>query len=229
MATDIGSVLGQDGDALAQVSGTFAQFIVSGELPVASAGTYATNLITGAVKSKLPVTDFLSVTNHSSGGVLGVTAATINAGTVADFEAIEDQFADAIVSVDSTLTTKAEATKLATALGTLAGDVAKFTKGIQFNNGTSEVYVAQYLAGTLAEFIDAEVPATITPPFSPSSTPRSLAIAAIKADIDSANGNLAAVESAVTAAITAAAGNPNAYQQYLYGSITTDETAVTNL
>jgi hypothetical protein len=227
IASGVGSILGQDGDALAQVSGTFAQLIVGGQLKVTNAATYATDLITGAVKSTLPASDFLQITGNSSGQKL-VVGAGITAATVTDLEAIEDQFADAIVTVDSTLTTKAEATTLATALGVLAEDVAKFTKGIQFNNGSGEVYVAQYLAGTLAQFIDAEVPATTTAPFSASVTPRSLAIAAITADIDAANGNLAAVKTAVASAITAAAGSPTAYNQYLYGSITTDETAVTN-
>jgi uncharacterized membrane protein YcgQ (UPF0703/DUF1980 family) len=233
IATGIGSILGQDGDALAQVSGTFAQFVAAGQLPVASAATYATNLITGAVTSIFPAADFLQITGTnpsgqiSSGGSLKVTSATILPETVTDFEAIEDQFADAIITADgSLLKTQAGATTVASLLGTLALDIASHTKGVTFTptGSSTTAYVAQYLAGSLAEYLDSGVLSST--PFSGTTSALSLAIADIKADIIAANG--AAVTTAVDNAISAAAASSTAYAIYGYGSITTDETAITD-
>ena len=246
IASGIGAILGQDGNALTQVSGTFADLIANTnpalpELPVASAATYANDLITGAVKSTLPATEFSQITPDSDGGKLNVgTVATAKIAevntplaTVVDLESIEDLFAGAIVTRDDATidTTKAGATAVGTALGTLAKDIATFVKGDVFVPNTSTgttVPVAQYLAGTLAQFV-VNLGFNVTVGTGRTAfVPQAIILAAIEADlkvISTAAVNLD-ITTAVNAVVTAGKGSGT---YAIYGEIDVPETTITNL
>jgi hypothetical protein len=240
IASGVGAILGTDGDALTQVSGSFSDLIASGALPVANAALYANDLITGAVKSKLPASEFSQITAGSDGGTLAVgvvgtakiTEVNTPMETVKDLESIEDLFASAIVTKDDATidATKAGATAAATQLGTLAKDIATFVKGDVFTpvlNGPT-VPVAQYLAGTLAQFVVNLGLDTTVGTGAKAFVPQTVILAAIEADlklISTAAVN-ADITTAVNSVVTSGSGS-GTYQ--IFGEIDVPETTITNL
>jgi hypothetical protein len=246
IASGIGAILGQDGNALTQISGTFADFVANTnpalpELPIASAATYANDLIAGAVKSKIATSEFSQFTPGSEAGTLNVgTVATAKVAeqntplaTVVDLESIEDLFAGAIVTRDDATidATKAGATAVGTELGTLAKDIATFVKGDVFvpnsNTGTT-VPVAQYLAGTLAQFVVNLGFDTTVGTGAKAFVPQTVILAAIEADlklISTAAVN-ADITTAVNSVVTSGSGS-GTYQ--IFGEIDVPETTITNL
>ena len=236
LATGIGSILGSDGDVLTNVATTFCTYVTNGTLPIASVPTYAADLIAGAVKGGTPATQFSTVEYANSdnspgatiaGGALSVNTAAVRqpgvtpAETVVDLESIEDQFADAVVTSESGLFGNAAVDKtVAAELGLLAEDVAKVTKN--YTTGNS-VFVAADLEGSLIQYIDSVAVNNET-----SATFVGEAEVDITKDIEAAGG--ATVKSAVAAAETAAINSESSTPAYtVYGAITIDETAVTNL
>ncbi|MGA3171906.1 MAG: hypothetical protein ABSE62_12945 [Chthoniobacteraceae bacterium] len=157
IASAAGAILGQDGDALAQVADTISQFIASDNLPVSSAATYATNLIGAAIKGTFPVSQFTGAAAGGGGGRLNV-GATIDAGTVNDLASIADLLANGVITADRlSLASSSGLRKAASEVGALAGAVVKFVKSQSFGPGGASGPVATYLAGTLADSIAATV------------------------------------------------------------------------
>ena len=231
IALGVGGILGQDGDALTGVSGTFAGFVANGSLPVADAGLYATDLITGAVKSTIPASALVQFTAGSSGGKLYVGPGTLNNNTIAlatvvDLESIEDLFANAILTKygASLVSSSADVTLAASEIGALAKAIAGFTKDESYTNGSSQVaLVAPVLAGSIAELVASF---NLTPFTVGTKTynPQTQILAAIEADDEAA---ALAVKTSVEGVFTAS--NPLFYaNDTTYGVITTDETSVTN-
>jgi len=246
IATGLGEILGQDGYVLTQVATAFCKAMGTGEpLTASNAATYAKDLIAGAVagypnpisahQNNFSVitgtTSYLPPGVSSDGGklVLGngrngapTAGFTIqSAPTVKDLESIIDQFATAIVNadgVDSAGVTTKDATAAATQIGTLAEDVAKFTKGENFvptsDMGVPAVDVSteveNFLAGSLAQtIVDLNLTGTVTIGRT-SETVGQLILADVEkdlklvstADAPGMEGVLSAVETAGTSAQT---------------------------
>jgi hypothetical protein len=228
IATGVGSILGADGDVLTNVAATFCTYVTSGTLPVSSVPTYAADLIGGAVKGATPISQFSSVEYANSdltagsiaGGALAVGSTkspTVPVETSVDLQSIEDQFADAIITSESGLFGNATVEKgIAMEIGTLAGDVAKATKGYDVSGGSTPM--AEYLAGSLAQYISTVLGQT-------NQTFITEAYGYIQTDVDAAAGNTATIKTDVHNAILDAGSGDFA----VYGAVTVDETPVTNL
>lgn len=214
LATAIGTTLGQDGNALAQVAAVYGNAVASGTLPVASVNTYAGNLIAGAVKglsSKIP-TGVFNV-NVGDGGTLGLTSQT----TADDLTFIAEDFAAAIVQTATTansLATVAGDKKFATEIGTLAQTVAKYAKNLDIANGGTAV------DGFIAATLDNDL-STVFSGLTGPDNPLQLAEAAIKTDVESVNN--AATKALITADIASSSSYP------VVGPIGITETPVTDL
>jgi len=244
IATAVGNVLGQDGDALTNVASTYCTYISTGALPDTSAATYATDLINGAIKGTIPASQFSSIAPivgaNVAGGTLVINSTALGGTvknpvtpieTVTDLEAIQDQFADAIVTKNSTeLLTQSGAETVAGLIGTLAKDIALITKDAYYTDASSaKIPVAQVLAGSLAEFIADEITG---PPFTfhqggklVTETAEQIVTGALQSDLDAAFAGVAAIKTAVNDAI--AVGGSGDYKYV--GAVTVEETAVTNL
>jgi len=238
IAAGIGSILGQDGNELTSVSGTFASFIEDGHLPAAAAATYAVDLISNAAHSKLPAADFSQITPLSDGddfalGSVENKVLQVPAQSVADMESIGDQFAVAIATADdSTIGTLKGAETAAAQIGVLAEDIAKITgAGVDVGNGGT---AAANLAASIADTV---LSLGLTTPTFPdgklgNKNAQDLIIAAIQADVDHVTPTKpgeAAIASAIAAVETNSANgqfyagdNPNS-------SISLPETPITNL
>ncbi len=224
IATDEGNVLGQDGDELANVAGTFASLITAGDLLASNAATYAKDLLTGAEKSKIPVTEF-----SVSSGAFGLGGGTLNLSapateTVQDMASIADLFAVTIIDNNGGGTTAAKTD--ASEIGALIKDIASFSKSATFtdtdaNAANQSDVVGIFLAGTLVDEVTASVNAL------------SLGVTETTA-IDSA------VEDAVDKDLKSVVGRTNDptlettvttdFSNYpIVGAITVSETTVTNL
>jgi hypothetical protein len=161
IALGVGNILGQDGAVLTEVSSTFASFVESGALPAAKAAVYATDLISGAVNSKLPAIDFSDITPGSDGLTLDIGAlvprSTLRTGITTlseeDLEAIGDYFANAIVAGSiATINTSKGAAAAAAEIGALGEDIARFTGN---ETDPSGKFVAAVLAASIADTVTA--------------------------------------------------------------------------
>jgi hypothetical protein len=153
IATGVGQVLGQDGNVLTQVASTYSTFLGAGKLPVTSAGTYATNLITGAETSTVPASQFTGKAAGAGGGQLNLT--TPVTATVVDLASITDVLADGIITYYGS-SLNANASTAASEIGTLAEDVAKFTGSEAFTDtqdSSRSGSVGVFIAATLADYI----------------------------------------------------------------------------
>lgn len=168
IAKGVASVIGQDGDELADVAQVFAALststsaAVSPVLPIANAGTYATALIKGAVTSTVLASQFTGAAAGGGGGQLNVgqgkTPQPVTIETVKDLETIGDVFANAIVTdalatSGTGIATKTAAPKVATAVATLAGDIAKYTKNLTVTGLPASMDVSADLAASIANTV----------------------------------------------------------------------------
>lgn len=143
-AVKLGNVLGADGNELAHIARVYAQQINAGKLLLSSAGTYAIDLIGGAVKGSVKA----SPTDIGYGGKLVVsTRTTVTLGVVKDLAAIAD------ILVNSALTSPFVANTTPALIATIAGDVVNFIKNSKID--TSSNYTAAYIAGTIANEVKA--------------------------------------------------------------------------
>ena len=247
IATAIGGVLGQDGDALTRVASVYSDAIAVHTLKVSNAATYASDLIIAATKG-LPASNFMvnpgySYTALSSGSTLQVGTGTKNAPVTGftvhtpvanDLVNIEDLFANAIVLGSGTATadTKAGATTIGGQLGTLAADIAKITKNEVFVSSTGTVPVSQYLGATLADYVvSLGLNAVVTTGAAP--TAQDIIIAAIEKDLKGVMLNTVANPyyndtTGAIAAVVNNTGSSRSVYQFATGPIGTAETAITN-
>ena len=237
IASGVGAILGQDGNSLTQVSGTFSDLIISGALNVTNAATYANDLITGAAKSTLPATDFLNITAGSAGGKLAVGTGVINTliagSTVDDLVDIADLFGNAILTKFAAISspTKAEATTVASEIGALAKDIAAFTKNESYDTvgSTNPEPVATIIAGSLAKLVASfDFPLIISGATDVS--PQSLIFAAINTDV--AAETTGTIKTDVGIVLNPSdSSNPLYYTNdtFYTGPINTDETPITNM
>jgi hypothetical protein len=216
IATAVGETLGADGDDLTDVAVVYENFIQANSLSAASAATFATDLINGAVKG-LPTGTVIAYSETAvgaggllNGGKTGITHSIVEA-TVNDLASIVDSLAAGIIA-DSSLSS--DTSDIAKDVGALIKGVAGITKDETFsyaaNNTTSTVDVAAYLAGSLASEV-----AGLT-----SGTEQT----AIDGAIDSSLKSV--VNTPVFAQVSAEVASPT-YAKV--GEIVVDETAVTNL
>jgi hypothetical protein len=255
IASGVGAILGVDGDALSEVSGTFASFVDSGILAASNAGKYAADLINGAADSKLPSSDFTQITLNSDGGVLNVGTAPphskllsgIATETVADMESIADQFTAAIIdfyatSGSSAIQNKKSATTVAGDIGTLVKDIAKVTGNETF--GSTPTLVAADIAASVVDTVDGFGSDLTGITFSDgkvaADTAEAVIVAAITADVDAdvSKSNQAAIAAAISAVETSstngsvygfAGGNVATGTTVNEAPITAPETPITNL
>jgi hypothetical protein len=168
IAKGVSSVIGQDGDELANVAAVFAALststsaAVSTVLPIASAGTYATALIKGAVTSTVLTSQFTGAAAGGGGGQLNVgqgkTPQPVTVETVKDLETIGDVFTNAIITdalatSGTGIATKTAAPKIATAIATLAEDIAKYTKNLTVTGLPASMDVSADLAASIANTV----------------------------------------------------------------------------
>jgi hypothetical protein len=210
IAAGVGGILGQDGAALTQVADVYSQFIGSGDLPAASAASYATALIRAAVKGVTP--PFTGAAAGGGGGELQ-TAAGITPATVNDLVSIADLLADGVITADHSTLGGKGLTKAAAEVGALAATVARFTGNELFvdPDGVSQP-VAAFLAGTLADtVVELNLGAVA----------QDAILAAIAKDVAAITNK--SVDPQVAAAVKAFGDYPE------IGAITVQETTVTNL
>jgi hypothetical protein len=154
IAKDLGNTLGQDGDALTGVAEVFSELTGSGDLEVSRVATVATDLISGAVKSKVPASEFTGGAAGYGGGTLNVLNPVQETGS--DLAGVLDLLATGIIAADSSVLDTPKGQKaVAAELGTLAEDIARFVKSEDFGSGpNTSVAVAAYLAGSLASTVN---------------------------------------------------------------------------
>ena len=162
IATDEGTVLGSYGDALTDVAQVYAALSGSNILSVKNLGTYAKDLISGAVKSKVP---FEQLAFGSVGGTLAVggkaTGYMVGQGVVTDLESIVDQFAKVIFDSNggNTMTT-AGAKAAAAEIKTLVSDVTAFVTKETITNTAISAPVE--IAASVANLLDRFCPSGLT-------------------------------------------------------------------
>jgi hypothetical protein len=242
IATGVGSILGQDGASLAEVSGTFAQdYIATGLIPVTKAAALANSFFTSAVNSKLPAADFISVTGLTSGGTFNIGTlqtktlrAGITASNVIDMEAIADQFASAIIQDYSSLAknginTAAGASAAGSQIGILARDIATITGAEVF--GSPSEFVSAAIAGSIAKTVDDfGLTATSFNVGKNVENAETVILADLQTDLKALNtSSSGAVDAAISGA--AASNTVVSYGKNPVGftNIAADETPVTNL
>lgn len=218
IATGAGAILGQDGDALTQVADIFSQYIANDDLPVSDAATYATALISGAVKGRVPGSQFSGAAFGGGGGDLNVGAG-IDAETATDLASIVDLLASGVIIANHfSLGTASGLRSTASEIGSMAGDVARYVKDETFDDGGSPEPAAVYLAGTLADSV-----ATTVAELNLEPNVQNAILAAIETDV------AADTNGAVRADVKAVFEN-DAYRAYpVVGAISPQETMVTNL
>jgi len=231
LATGIGNILGQDGNELTQVASVFADLTGSNILTVSKTSTYATDLISGAVKSKIPTSMFTGAAAGGGGGTLvvgnGKDSTTLATGTAIDFASIINLFSEGILKANGTSTAVVVKTD-ATEIGALAEAVVKFIKNENVtitipNEGTSEP-VAVYLAGTLGAYLNSlGLPNT---PLTGSLTPEQVILASIVKDVEAATERTIRP---LVAAVMSNLSNYSAAASATSGPIAVQETPVTNL
>ena len=198
IASGVGNVLGQDANELTQIANVYGTFISSGKLPTASAGGYATALIGAAESSDINSDRFTGAAAGGGGGLLKLGAAITNA-TVTDLASITDVLADGIVSFYKTAGTlnTSETSTAASDIGNLAEAVAKFVGTETFSDSSNSKEsgpVAEFIAGTLADYIEAVISTTNT---------ATAILNAIKTDVEKISTN-STFDSDISSAITAA-------------------------
>jgi len=224
-AVSVGNVLGADGNELTQVANVYGTFLAAKKLAPASAGIYATDLISGAVNSPISVNQFVDAPG-SGGGDLHVGTG-ITAATCLDLTSIEDLIADGVVKYYGTAINTTDASLAASEIGTIAEDVAKFTTNETFTDPADPKaagYVASFLAGTLADYI---ISLDLDGGSAAAGSPQTLALNDIEADVEAVTNST--VDTAVTTAINQAKAGDSAYVGIDGGPIAVQETTVTNL
>jgi hypothetical protein len=217
VASGVGAILGQDGQALAQVADVYSQFIGTGFLPPGSAAAYAIALIGGAVKST--VAPFSGAGAGAGGGQLNVGVG-VSAATVTDLAAVMDALANGILTADHSSLNGKGLTAAAGQVAALAAAVAKYTRNELFvdSPGSRSQPIAAFLAGTLADDI-AALGLGDNGPASPQQ--------AIFSAIAKAIG--AVTDPQVDATVKAVFQNDVFLEYPVIGPISAVETAVTNL
>jgi hypothetical protein len=222
LATDAGNMLGADGNELTQVANVYSSYISSGELSASNVGTYAANLLNGAIHGTVAAQYAVDAWGNGGGGKLAV-ASGITTATVIDLASVTDVLADGVVAYfrsQGTLASSQSATA-AGYIGTLAEDVAALAGTETFTdsaNTNRSGYVAAYIAGTLADYI---VALGVSP------TAYTDILNAIKSDVEAISAN-SAFDSAINTAVTQAENRDSAYVS-ITGPIDVQETTVTNL
>jgi hypothetical protein len=233
IATGVGNILGQDGDELTQVALTYKKLLGANTLPPASAATYATDLITGAVKSKISTSAFTGAAAGLGGGTLAVGTgkfgSTVGNEVALDLSSVLNLFAEGIIN-GSSLATSKDVAAVAKEVGTLAEDVAKFVKNESSSAGGTSQPVAAYLAGTVANLVNALIGNTgaTTTTKGVTLTAFQVIAAAISKDVQAVTQSTknADVDTIVAAAVTNFASFPSAGTA---GALGTVESPVTNL
>ncbi|MGA3171907.1 MAG: hypothetical protein ABSE62_12950, partial [Chthoniobacteraceae bacterium] len=238
IATDEGNVLGQDGTQLVSVANVFADLTGSGSLLASKASTYAGDLVSGAVKSKIPSTQFTGAAAGLGGGTLlpalnGKNSDFLPTVTVDDLGTIADLFTQKIYSANLSSSNSLKLDE--TEIGATVEAIAKAIKDDSFTDSVSgqssavstgdSASVAAFLAATVADVVQAIDPSNA-----------SAIDGYIDKDVEAAapgdalpNGATKVTEKSL---ISAAVGTSTAVgtgTNFEIGAISPEETAVTNL
>ena len=158
-ATDLGEVLGADGDALTNVAAVFADLTGSNTLLPSQAGNYARDLINGALKGPYPLVATTGTTGGAGGkfnnGTFGGRSPVVLPEAPVDLASIGELLEDGIIKSFAGATTAKALTSEESDLTTLAKDIASETRNDVFTpaGGVSQP-VAVFLAGNLIKYLE---------------------------------------------------------------------------